>query len=80
MEDFPKGDAHIQQADTRDGAPNPSRGHNRLQSIETSLTRSVQQEIVVSPLAQSESALRNPGKQCEHNPDLKAEDDVENDA
>ena len=80
MEDFPKRHSQIQDAQTSDCAPDPTRSNHTLQTIETGLTRGVQKEVVVSPITQAEKSLRYPGQQREYNADFQAEDNVEDDA
>ena len=79
MEDFPKSDSDIQQADTRYCSTNPPRGNDSLETIKTGFAGSVQKKIIASPFAQAKRALRNPWQQRKHNADLKAEHDIEND-
>lgn len=80
VEDFPKRHSQIQDAQTADCAPNPTRSNHTLQSVEPGLSRGVQKEIVVSPITQTEKSLRNPGQQREYNANLQAKDNVEDDA
>lgn len=80
MEDFPKRHSQIQDAQTGNCATDPTRSDHTLQTIETGLTRGVQKEIVVSPITQAEKSLRNPGQQREHNANLQAQDNVEDNA
>ncbi len=47
--------------------------------MHASFARGVDQEVIVAPVAQSECTLRNPGQQREHDADLEAKDNVEND-
>lgn len=80
VEDFPKGHAEIEQAETGHGAAYPARGHHALQSIKSRLARRVEQKIIIAPVAQTEKTLRNPGQQREHNANFQAKNDVKNDA
>ena len=80
MKYFPEGDADVQETNAGHCATHPSGGNHSLQGIHAGFARGVQQKIVIAPVAHNpESALRNPGQEREHNADLQAEDDIEND-
>lgn len=57
---FPEGHAEIQQAQTGHGTANPAGCNHALQSIKTSLTGSIKEKVIISPIAQTEKPLRNP--------------------
>jgi len=80
VEDFPKRHSQIQDAQARNCTTNPARCNHTLQTVETGLTSSVQKEIVVSPIAQAEESLRNPGQQREYNANFHAQDNVKDNA
>jgi len=80
MEYFPEGHAQVQYTKTCDCPPDPARGHHILQTIKPGLTCGIQQKIVVSPIAKAEKSLRNPGQQSEHEANLQAKDNVEDNA
>ena len=79
MEDFPKGDGNIQQADSRYCSANPSGSNHCLETIETGFARGVQKKIIAAPFAKTERALGNPWQQRKHDANLKAKHDIEND-
>jgi len=79
MEYLPKGDPDIQQSDARYGSADPSRRDHSLQRMYPGFAGGVEQEIVVSPVAQAESALRNPRQQRKHQTNFQAENDIEDD-
>jgi hypothetical protein len=78
MENFPKGDSEIQQSDTGDSAAHPARSDYSLERIRARLSGGVQKKIVVTPVAQTQRALRNPRQECKHDADFEAENDIEN--
>lgn len=80
MEDFPKGHTQVQDPQTSDRSSDPTGSNHALQAVETCLTRGIQKEIVVSPITQSQEPLRNPGQQRQHNADLEAKDNIEDNA
>ena len=51
-----------------------------MQTVRAGLARGVEQEVIITPIAQPEKPLRNPGHERKHQPDLDTEDDVENNA
>lgn len=53
VEDFPKRHADIQQTETGNSSANPAGRNEALQAIEASLTRGVEEKIVVAPIAQA---------------------------
>ena len=79
MKYFPEGDPDVQETNASHCSTYPSGGNDSLQCVNAGFARGVQQKIVVAPVAQPESALRNPRQEREHNADLQAEDDIEND-
>ena len=80
MEYFPKGDPDVQKSDAGNRSPDPSRSNDRLQRVHAGLARSVQEKIVVAPVAQAKRALRDPRQEGEHQANLQAEDNIKNDA
>jgi len=42
--------------------------------------RGIEQKIVIAPIAQAKKPLWDPGRKGQHQPDLKTEDDIENNA
>lgn len=80
MENFPDGDAEIQQTDAAHGATHPTGSDDLLQSLNARRARSIQQKIVVAPVAQAPHILRPPRHHRECNADLDTENDVKNDA
>lgn len=53
VEDLPKRHADINQTETSNGAANPTGRDEALQAIEAGLTRGVEQEVIVAPIAQA---------------------------
>ena len=53
VEDFPKRHADIQQTEAGNGSANPARRDEALQAIKAGLTRGVEEEVVVAPIAQA---------------------------
>ena len=80
VEDFPDGDAEIQKSDAAHRAAHPTGSDDRLQSLNARRARSIQQKIVVPPVAHSPHSLRPPRHYGERNADLDTENDVKNDA
>lgn len=80
MKYFPKRNANIQDTDTCYRSPDPTGSDDSLQAIDARLARRVQEKVVVTPVAQAKCALRNPGQKREHNANLEAKNNVENDA
>src|SRR5215207_1703002 len=72
VKDFPESNAEIQDPNTTNSAPDPSRSDDCLQSLNTRLASSIQQEIVVAPIANSPHPLRPPGQNCKEDADFKA--------
>lgn len=79
MECLPKGDPDIQETDARHCSAHPSGSDYGLQRMHTSFAGGVKQEIVVSPIAQTKHALRNPRQEHQHKTDFQAENDIEDD-
>ena len=79
MEYFPKGDPDIQEPDAGNRSAHPARGNYGLQCMHAGFARGVQEKVVVAPVAQSKRALRNPRQERQHNANLQAEDNIEND-
>ena len=79
MKYFPEGNPDIQETNAGNSATHPSGSNYSLQRIHAGFARGVNQKIVVAPVAQPESALRNPRQECENYADFQAEDDIEND-
>ena len=80
MEYFPEGDPDVQETNASNCPTHPSGRHYSLQCVHAGFARGVHQKIVIAPIAHNpESALRNPRQEREHNADLQAEDDIEND-
>ena len=80
MEYFPESNPDVQETNASHCPTYPTGRHNSLQRIHAGFARGVQQKIVIAPVAHNpESTLRNPRQEREHNADLKAEDDIEND-
>lgn len=53
VEDFPKRHADIQQTEAGNGTTNPARRDEALQAIKAGLTRGIEEEVVVAPIAQA---------------------------
>jgi len=60
MEDFPKGNPDVQQADAGDGAAHPTRSDHGLYYLQAGFSRRIHQKIIITPVAQTQRALRNP--------------------
>lgn len=80
MKDFPEGNTKIQESDTADSASDPTGRDHRLYSMNAGRARSIQQKKVVAPVADAPHAVRPPGPYREKGPNLKAQDDIKNDA
>ena len=80
VEDLPERNAEIQESDATHRAAHPAGGDDRLQTLNTRLARSIQQKVVVAPIADSPHAMRPPRRHGEKDANLEAEDDVENNA
>ena len=80
VEDFPERDAEIQKSDTADCAPHPTGSDHCLQTLNACLAGSIQQKVVVAPIADSPHSVRPPRRHGEKNANLEAQDDVKNNA
>ena len=80
VEDLPESDSEIQKPDATDSATDPTRRNNRLQPLNARLAGSIQQKIVVAPIADSPHTLRPPGQHGKEDADLEAKDNVEDNA
>ncbi len=80
VENLPERDAEVQKADAAHRAAHPTGSDHSLQTLNTRLARSIQQKIVVAPIADSPHSVRPPGRNREKDADFEAEDDVENNA
>lgn len=78
MKYFPEGDPDVQETNASHCPTYPSGGNYSLQYV-AGFARSVQQKIVVAPVAQPKRPLGNPWQEGEHNADFQAEDDIEDD-
>src|ERR1051326_9060377 len=80
VEDLPERDAKIQQSDTAHRAAHPTGSDHCLQTLNTSFVGSIQQEIVVAPIADAPHSVRPPRRHREKNANLEAQDDVKDNA
>ena len=77
VEDLPERDAEIQKSDTTHRAAHPTGRDHCLQTLNACRARSIQQKVVVAPVAQTPHSLRPPRKNRKEYSYLKAENDVE---
>src|SRR5215213_2055668 len=80
VEDLPERDAHIQKPDTTDRAAHPTGSDYCLQPLNTCLAGSIQQKVVVAPIADSPHAVRPPRRHRKKDANLEAQNDVKNNA
>src|SRR5689334_18806941 len=80
VEDLPECDAEIQQPDTTYRATHPTGSDYCLQTLNACRARSIQQKVVVAPIADSPHSVRPPRRHGEKNANLEAQDDVKNNA
>lgn len=84
MRYLPAGYHQIQNPYAAHSAAHPSRCDDRAQALQAGLLRSVEQEIVVAPIAQSQRRQErhdmNPRQKGQHDADLNAQDNIEDDS
>src|SRR6185369_16399023 len=80
VEDLPERDAEIQKPDTTHRTAHPAGSNDCLQTLNTSLVRSIQQKVIVAPIANSPHAVRPPWRHGEKDANLEAQDDIKNNA
>ena len=80
VEYLPERDAEIQKANTTHRTAHPARSDHRLQTLNASLVRSIQQKVIVAPIADSPHAVRPPRRHGEKDANLEAQDDIKNNA
>lgn len=80
MEDLPKRNPEIQQAEAGDGPAHPAGRHHDLQRRHPGFARRIKKKIVVAPVAEAERALRNPRQEGQEDANFQAEKDIKNDA
>jgi hypothetical protein len=80
---LPEGYHQIQDSQAAHCASDPTRRNHRPQALQAHLLRSVKQEKIVAPIAQPERWQErqdvNPRQERQHNADLQAQDNVEDD-
>jgi hypothetical protein len=79
MEDFPERDSDVEQSYAGNRAAYPSGSNRYLKRVDARLARRIQKKVVVAPVAKTQSALRNPRQQRQHDADLKAKNYIKND-
>ena len=57
MEDFPKGNPDVQQADAGDRAAHPTGSNHGLYDLDAGFPRRIQQKIIITPVAEAQRAL-----------------------
>src|SRR6185312_4052940 len=72
VENLPEGDPEIQESDTTHRAAHPTGGDYCLQTLNTCLAGSIQQKVIVAPIADSPHAVRPPRRHGEKDPNLEA--------
>lgn len=77
MRDLPKSDQEIEHSKTCDSTAHPARRNGLLQSLHSSLMRCIDEKVVITPVAQAKSALRNPRQESEHDAHFQAKEDIE---
>ena len=80
VEDLPERDSEIQKSDATHSASHPTRRNHRLQTLNARLARSIQQKIIVAPIADAPHPMRPPRQHRQKQADLEAKDDVKNNA
>src|SRR5215213_2520830 len=80
VENLPERDPEIQESDTAHRAAHPTGSDHCLQTLNTCLAGSIQQKVVVAPVADAPHAVRPPRRHREKDPNLEAQDDVKNNA
>lgn len=80
MKYFPESDSQVQHSDARYGAAHPPGCDDSRQTIEAGFVRGVKQKVVVAPIAQAKKALRDPWHERQHQANLEAKNDIEDNA
>src|SRR5215211_7736657 len=80
VENLPERYPEIQKSDTANRAAHPTGSDHCLQTLNTCLAGSIQQKVVVAPIADSPHAVRPPRRHREKDPNLEAQNDVNNNA
>lgn len=80
VENFPESDPEIQKPDAAHCATDPTRSNNGLNFVNAGLARRVEQEVVVTPIADPPHAVRPPWSNSEKGADFKTQEDIKNDA
>src|ERR1044072_8227440 len=80
VEDLPERDAEIQKSDTTHRPTHPTGSDHRLQTLTACLARSIQQKVVVAPIADAPHAVRPPRCHRQKDANLEAQDNVKNNA
>lgn len=80
VEDLPESNSEIQESDATHCTTNPARSDDGLQALNASLACGIQQEIIVTPVADSPHPMWPPRRHGEKNADLEAQDDVKDNA
>src|ERR1051325_2034470 len=80
VENLPERDSEIQKSDATHSASHPTRRNHRLQTLYARLARSIQQKIIIAPIADAPHPMRPPRQHSQEQPDLEAKDDVKNNA
>ena len=80
VEDLPERDAEIQKSDTAHRAAHPTGSDHCLQTLNACRAGSIQQKVVVAPIADSPHSVWPPGRHGKKDADLKAKDDVKDNA
>src|ERR1043165_4718962 len=80
VEDLPERDAEIQESDTTHRAAHPPGSDHCLQTLNTCFVGSIQQKVVVAPIADSPHSVWPPRRHGKENANLEAQDDVKNNA
>jgi len=80
VKDLPESDSEIQDPNATDRAAHPTGSDDGLQSMTAGLAGSIQQKIVIAPVADAPHAVRPPRRHREKDSNLEAEDDVKDNA
>ena len=80
MENLPESNTEVQEADAGNSATHPAGSNHSLQTLHSSLARSVEQKVIVTPVAQPPHSLWPPWQHGQEETYFQAQDNVEDNA
>src|SRR6185436_136578 len=76
VENLPERDAEVQKSDTADRTAHPTGSDHCLQTLNACLAGSIQQKVVITPIADSPHAVRPPRRHRQKDSNLEAQNNV----